>query len=347
MKEAGQKCEASLDAVDKAISRFESYTKYKDFKHFHIQQAISFKKHMAKETNARDSKPLSASTLHSTFRHLKAFFQWLSREQGYKSKISYSDAEYFNLSEKETRTATAKRTKRIPTLEQIKQVFSLMPDRSLMDKRDRALFAFIVLTGARDKAIISLKIKHVDIDRNCIIQDSREVDTKFSKTFDTYFFPVDTTFLDCAQDWYNFLRKELLWAENDPLFPATEFYIGQPEASTPKLTRKHWKTTEPVRRIFKKAFLNAGLPYANPHSFRDTLVRFGERVCSTPAEFKAWSQNLGHESVLTTFTSYGNIPSHEQADILSGLTASKDQNDPLSTMEAALEQMRKNQRKTG
>ena len=27
----------------------------------------------------------------------------------------------------------------------------------------------------------------------------------------------------------------------------------------------------------------------------------------TPEEFKAWSQNLGHEQVLTTFSSYGQV----------------------------------------
>ena len=43
------------------------------------------------------------------------------------------------------------------------------------------------------------------------------------------------------------------------------------------------------------------------HSLRNTLVRFGEEVCKTPEEFKAWSQNLGHEKVLTTFLSYGQV----------------------------------------
>jgi len=43
------------------------------------------------------------------------------------------------------------------------------------------------------------------------------------------------------------------------------------------------------------------LPYFNPHSFRNTLVRLGQEICRSPEEFKSWSQNLGHEKVLTTF----------------------------------------------
>jgi integrase len=57
----------------------------------------------------------------------------------------------------------------------------------------------------------------------------------------------------------------------------------------------------------------AGLPYFNPHSFRKTLALLGGELCETPEQYKAWSQNLGHEHVLTTFTSYGNVDSHRQA----------------------------------
>jgi hypothetical protein len=63
----------------------------------------------------------------------------------------------------------------------------------------------------------------------------------------------------------------------------------------------------------------AGLPYFNPHSFRNTLVALGEKICPNPEAFKAWSQNLGHAHVLTTFTSYGAVASSRQAEILEGL----------------------------
>jgi integrase/recombinase XerD len=61
------------------------------------------------------------------------------------------------------------------------------------------------------------------------------------------------------------------------------------------------------------------LAYFNPHSFRKTLVQLGERLCRTPEQFKAWSQNLGHEKVLTTFSSYGAVGRERQREILSEL----------------------------
>jgi integrase len=85
------------------------------------------------------------------------------------------------------------------------------------------------------------------------------------------------------------------------------------------LSRSAWRTTAPIREIFREAFQAAGLPYFNPHSFRKTLVQLGERTCKTPEAFKAWSQNLGHEGVLTTFYSYGEVRTERQAEIIRGL----------------------------
>ena len=49
------------------------------------------------------------------------------------------------------------------------------------------------------------------------------------------------------------------------------------------------------------------------------LARLGERLCDTPEAFKAWSQNLGHNDVMTTLTSYGQVPAHRQAELIRGL----------------------------
>jgi len=50
-----------------------------------------------------------------------------------------------------------------------------------------------------------------------------------------------------------------------------------------------------------------------------TLARLGEGLCQTPKHFKAWSQNLGHEHVLTTFQSYGVVARPRQGEIIRGL----------------------------
>jgi len=82
------------------------------------------------------------------------------------------------------------------------------------------------------------------------------------------------------------------------------------------LDRKHWSSAGPIRIMFKQAFVSVGLPYFNPHSFRKTLAFLGGRRCRRPEEYKAWSQNLGHEHVLTTFCSYGDVSCYRQSEIM-------------------------------
>ncbi|SET68927.1 hypothetical protein SAMN05216326_1654, partial [Nitrosomonas marina] len=134
------------------------------------------------------------------------------------------------------------------------------------------------------------------------------------------FFPVGDGIRLIVAEWITYLREEKLWGNNDPLFPATR--ISHDESMQFQVTgidRKHWRNATPIRKIFRKAFTDAGLPYFNPHSFRNTLVRLGQQVCQTPEQFKAWSQNLGHEKVLTTFLSYGNVECQRQGEIIRDL----------------------------
>jgi integrase len=205
-------------------------------------------------------------------------------------------------------------------LEQIRHVIQMMPAGTETERRDRALIAFTILTGARDGAIASLKLKHIDIDQGRVDQDARQVKTKFSKSFTTWFFPVGDDIREIVVEWVRYLRREKLWSLGDPLFPATKVVIGDTrhfEASG--LDRKHWSNAGPIRTIFKNAFAAAGLPYFNPHSFRKTLALLGGRICKSPEEYKAWSQNLGHENVLTTFSSYGDVAGYRQAEIIRAL----------------------------
>jgi integrase len=317
LKEAKRQSEPTVDAVAKAISRFEIDTKHRDFKAFHVDQAIAFKKHLAEQRSQQSGEKLSKATLYSMLTNLKRFFQWLADQPGYKSRLTYSDAEYFNLSEKDSRVATARRQRPAPTLEQINHVIASMSRTTEIERRNRALIAFTLLTGARDSATASIKLKHVDLVVGSIYQDAREVRTKFSKSITTYFFPVGDEAREIVVAWVRYLREEKLWGNDDPLFPATKIAVGEARTfEAVGLARQHWRSAAPIRSIFRNAFVGANLPYFNPHSFRRTLVTFGEAICHTPEEFKAWSQNLGHEGVLTTLYSYGEVACQRQGEII-------------------------------
>ena len=92
LKEAKRHSEATVDAVASALARFEVDTKYRDFKAFHYEQAIAFKKHLAAQ-GADGKELLSKATRLAILAHVKRFFQWLSQEPGYRSHLTYSEAE--------------------------------------------------------------------------------------------------------------------------------------------------------------------------------------------------------------------------------------------------------------
>jgi integrase/recombinase XerD len=323
LKNASRMSDATIDGVAKALARFEDYTKHKDFKTFKHEQATGFKKFLLQQKSQRKETGLSKSTIHSTFAHLKRFFQWLAREQGYRSRIQFSDAEYFNTSNKDIQVATARRAQRVPTLEQIRHVIAGMSCQTEVERRNRALIAFTILTGARDSAIASAKLCHINLEENSFFQDAREVNTKFSKTFTTFFFPVGDDIKQIVVDWIQYLKTKKLYSGHAPLFPMSEIGLNeQQQFATIGIKAEHWSSASPIREIFKQAFEKVGLEYFNPHSFRNTLVQLGQTRCKTPEAFKAWSQNLGHESVLTTLYSYGEVSRQRQAEIISNITIS-------------------------
>ena len=97
LKEAKRHSEPTVDAVAKALARYEVDTKHRAFKKFHSEQAIAFKRRVAEQRNQQTGEKLSKATLNATLAHVKRFFHWLAGQPGYKSRLQYSDADYFNL----------------------------------------------------------------------------------------------------------------------------------------------------------------------------------------------------------------------------------------------------------
>ena len=105
------KSETTLDKVAAAILRYEQSTNFKSFKKFHLEHANRFQKNLSKE-KTRAGAPLAKATVDAILRMVKAFFVWLASQQGYKSRISYIDAAYFNNNAKDARVAQGWRENR-------------------------------------------------------------------------------------------------------------------------------------------------------------------------------------------------------------------------------------------
>ncbi|MCX5922720.1 MAG: tyrosine-type recombinase/integrase [Candidatus Dependentiae bacterium] len=324
-KEANGKSISTIDNMRNAIYLFEKFTKFKSFKQITKEDIIAFKKHLTQKLNLRTQEPISKTYLLHTSNYLINLFKWLYGQKGYKQKINIADIAYFNLSDKDIQTARSPISKRYPTLEQLEHVIKNMPAETDVQKRNRAVIALLTLTGARVTAVASLKIKHVNLEAERIDQHPQEVKTKYSKKIITFFFPVGDIFKTIFIEWVHFLKHEKLSGNNASLFPSTKLSLDEnSQFSRQKLDAVAWQTTACIRTIVKEAFEAAGLDYYNPHSFRNTIVNLGYQVCKTAEDSKAWSQNLGHSSLLTTFTSYGHIEEYSQGAIIKRLGKSDD-----------------------
>ncbi len=235
---------------------------------------MAFKNHLARQINARTNEPLSKATAYSTLAALKAFFQWLSRE-GYRHRQSRQRRTHSDTRSNSTRHRAHafwnRYRKAQPRLDRV----------HFVDRRARQC-------GCIDAA---------EACRSCRWEDSSGCETgpdQILQDLHDLFFFVCEDILAIFTEWVAFLQNERLWGLDDPLFPATRIAFGvSRHFEVAGLDRKCWANAMPIRTIFRAAFEGAGLPYFNPHSFRKTLALFGQEVCQTPEEFKAWSQNLG------------------------------------------------------
>ncbi len=317
LKEARGLSDASVDRAAASIARFEAVTGGADFKSFHVEKARAFKRRLESETNARTGRPLSAGLIDGTLRDLKAFFGWLADQPSYRSKLSHADAAYFTPSRRVAKSAHGGAWRDHPSPEQAAHAVRSMPGETLIERRDRAMMALLYLTGGRDGALITLRIRNIDLRGRCVHFSGRDVETKFGKMFTSWFFPIGEEFEQYVAEWVSELREKLFFGPGDPVFPRQATGLGEDGSFAAQgLERAPYANTARVAAICKSAFEGAGLPAFTPHLLRKTLVDLASSHCRTPEEFKAWSQNLGHEDVMTTFRSYGAVAPGRQRDLI-------------------------------
>jgi len=317
MKDARGYSEASIDKAAAAISTYEMFLTGRDFQAFHSERARAFKRHMAGKRNARGNAPLSASTVNGILRELKAFFLWLADQPGYKSKITHSDAAYLTPDRKSENARRKSLWKPHPSPAQIRMLLGEMPTDTIVQRRDRALIAFLFLSSSREGAAISLRLGDVDLANACVNFDGLRVNTKNGKTFTTGFFPIGGQAEQIVRDWIEELREDQMFSDADPLFPKTRVGPGPTRGFTVLgIERAPWVSPSSAAKIFKDAFRAAGLPLYSPHRVRDTISELSKDHCRTPEDYKAWSQNMGHEDVLTTFRSYGSVATGRQIELM-------------------------------
>ncbi|MFZ2620118.1 MAG: site-specific integrase, partial [Alphaproteobacteria bacterium] len=297
----------TVDAVWKAINQFENFTGRQPFTAFSTEQAKGFKNCLTKQTNSK-GEPHSLSTIKSTLNNVREFLSWLNIHPATKRHMNGRAIEFLHLSNNDQRAARATKPRITPTVIQIVQTVAAMPHDTDIEKRDRALLAFVAITGVRDGALISLRLKDVDIPTRTIWQDPKHVKTKFRKSMTTAFVPIDPMLEVIVLEWLEYAKNALKLPDNAPLFPSTRVAQNPDNLAfeVQGVGAEPWQNASAVRHIFKTAFARVGLPYFHPHTCRHMLAVWAMEH-GGQLEAKAISQNLGHEHMMTTYNSYGCI----------------------------------------
>jgi site-specific recombinase XerD len=346
LREARGFAPATVVAIEREISRWEEFSENEDYGRFTAKKAVAFKKFL--EDKGSGGKPLSANSRYHCLHHLKQFFGWLSTQPGYRSKISTDAISYLTLDRKTVQSISSPLQPKWPSLEYVKELVASIDPLTEQDRRDRALIAFLLLSGMRDKAVVTLPLGCFDPESLEVRQRPSEgVDTKFGKSFQTVLLPFDDDLLEVVKNWSHYLRTEKLFSNTDPLFPQTKVNQSEHKLSFESAGVKpsFWGGTGSIRDILKSRALKAGLAYYYPHSFRHAHVHLAMRSARSAEEIRAISQNIGHENIGTTLTTYGKLDEYRVGEVVRQLHLRADDSEDLSETErAALEKLLRRKR---
>lgn len=333
----------TVDAARNAINRYELFTDYTCLKKTDTNSFIGFKQSLLNGKNAK-GMPLSLSTIEHTLAPLRKFFTWLRKEDGYKKSLKAADTRYLRLKREDRRKIqTVQKFKEFHSVEEVKRALNFNP-KSDVEMRDRAIIATLACTAMRHESIITVKVGHLDIKREAIIQNPQTMRTKNSKWINAKLIGFDEGIKQIVLDWGRYLKEELHFTDNDPLFPKEQIQHDEYQQfiGGVALSRNHIKSHEPIARIIKRVFENAGLKYNNPHSFRDMQTHHFVNNYGLQ-EVAALSLNLGHENMAITIGNYYKPTPDQQFDILAKIGKPKESGDAnKELLEYVRMQMRKN-----
>lgn len=305
----------SLLKYEKPIHHYQICFKDENFSQFNKYKAIAYKEHLKK---AKYSEGTYRTYLH----HIKKFFSWLATQVGYRRKIKLDDIEYFNITKKEKRTATQVELVIFPKHEEILKLINTMPNVTAIDKRNKALLAFIYCTGMRDDSVRTLPYSAVNLEKWIVTQNPKAgTDTKFGKIIYSKIFAFDEELVSDIKEWFEVLKKKK-FKPSDPFFPKSKsqkMKNGLSYIESTEIDNKHWNSTVSIRKIFKHAAERADMEYFPPHSFRHSSIYRAIECIKDFKELKAISQNFGHESIVTILESYANFKPEFLLNILDGI----------------------------
>jgi integrase len=194
-----------------------------------------------------------------------------------------------------------------------------MPDKTALERRNKAMISLCFLTTPRISALTTarlLSIKHMqNCDAYAFLQNPKCIDTKFAKDITAFFVGSEQDIYDNVLNWQQELREHG-FDDKAPLFPRITPSFDKQGKHCQILSKELIASSTTIRDIFRKAFVNNGLPYIKPHNFRHTIVRYCHEQANASQLSTALQDNLGHEKSKDTIDIYGSLSIKQRAKVL-------------------------------
>lgn len=304
-----------------AIRYFEKFLEGKPFAKLTTDDFAAVRDDLKRRANVDAEDSMSASSIKHTVSHIRAFCDWLLTQDGYK-RLPRDFAGYLKLPKAVLAKSAQVQQREFPTLPEAQTLLTEMPNRSLVDMRARGIFALAFLGALRADTLVSLRIKHFDIERRLILQDASAVRAKAGKSLNIFWFPIPFAFEQAVLEWSSTLRR-LGFTGEDALFPDTRYLKHRVVSSLRKSAPVPiMTTTHAVTAAFAVACENSGPKYT-PHAAKHTIGAERDNRALTSEERKAWSLNMGHDCEVTTERHYGAMSENKRLEVLENIGTKK------------------------
>jgi integrase len=305
--------EKTVDAHLAAIRYCEELCGAKHFEHYKVEDPVRVRDGLKWRMRKDQDDNLSTSTVKHRASHLVSFFEWCLKQDGF-SRLPKDLPAYFQLPKAAFALAPMCAVRAFPTVNEAETLLLEMPFTSLCDRRARATFAIAFLGVLRADAVISLRLKHVDLAGQRIVQDGTTPRFKNEKSANISWFPIPPCFAEEVMRWCEALRQ-FGYRDDDALFPSTEnLFAKSLSAAADRKQIPVLRTKHAVSEAFATACRSGPNSYP-PHSAKHTIGSLRDEKYLTHAQRRTWPENMGHESERITEMHYAKFSDTQRAGV--------------------------------
>lgn len=258
----------------------------------------------------------SMQTKHQKMNRVAEFFRWIFGKKVTKPDISEA-LKVLQLTNAEKGLLSKHKIRKYPTLDEFNEIIDF-PVNNDIDRRDKALLCFLLLSAGRVDAVRTLPLGALNPKTLDLVQDPTEgVHTKRNKYIIGTLFRFDEVYTDIIRDWLQFLTEIKHFKATDPLFP--KLVPSEVNSALYVLSNEFYSSQSKINEIVASRCIDKDIPAYSAHEFRHLAVDTAFRLARNGREIKAISQNVGHAYFKTTLKQYANMQPQEYMEIIRNL----------------------------